>query len=39
MWWSLALRVDACRALLARAEWRHAAAHCAAVLAVVVNSA
>jgi hypothetical protein len=38
MWWSLESRVDACRALLARAVRHHAAAHCVAA-AVVVNSA
>jgi hypothetical protein len=34
MWWSLVLRVDACRALLDRAERRHVAAHCAAAVVV-----
>jgi hypothetical protein len=38
MWWSLELRVDASRALLARAERRHVAAHCVAAV-VVANSA
>jgi hypothetical protein len=37
-WWSLELHVDARRALLARAERRHVAAHCVAAVAVA-NSA
>jgi hypothetical protein len=38
MWWSLALQPGARRALLARAERHHAAAHCVAAV-VVVHSA
>jgi hypothetical protein len=39
MWWSQVSHAGACRALLARAERRHVAAHCVAAVVVAANSA